>query len=232
MNYPSLSSAPNEKETRWGFVWLAVSMLVMPSVLPYANALLPQPLSAGLLNVVYYGINFAVIIAIFHRFLRDAAVMALTRIPAVLLWAMLGFLGYQALTTLLTQAILNVVPDFGNINDQSIFSMLDEDPIPLALATVFLVPLAEETLYRGLIFRKLLDKGPAAAYVVSMVAFAAIHVMGYIGTYPPLTLLLCFLQYLPAGYCLAFCYRQTGTILTPILVHTTVNAMGIYAYLR
>ena len=44
-----------------------------------------------------------------------------------------------------------------------------------------------------------------------------------------LTLLLCFLQYLPAGYCLAWCYANTGTIVTPILMHMIVNAYGISA---
>lgn len=232
MNYPSLSAAPTAIETRWGFLWLAASSLLMPVFLTLLNMLLPQPLSAALLNAAYYCINFAVVILIFHRFLRDAAVVALERIPLVLLYAVLGYLGYQLLTTLLTSVILMISPDFENVNDESIFSMLDENTIPLALATVFLVPLAEETLYRGLFFRKLLEKNVFAAYIVSMVAFAAIHVVGYIGVHPPLTLLLCFLQYLPAGYCLCFCYRQTGTIMTPILVHTIVNAVGICTYLR
>ena len=108
------------------------------------------------------------------------------------------------LTTLLTQGILLIEPDFENINDESIFSMLDENTIPLALATVFLVPVADETLYRGLFFRKLLDKNILTAYIVSMVTFPSIHVMGYVGVHPLLTLLLCFLQYLPAGFCLCF----------------------------
>jgi membrane protease YdiL (CAAX protease family) len=232
MNHPTLSSAPTKTETLWGIAWLAASTLMMPILLTLLNILLPQPMSAAMLNVVYYCINFAVILIIFRPFLRESALLALQRIPAVLGYGVLGYLGYYVLTTLLTQGILLIEPDFGNINDESIFSMLDENTIPLALATVFLVPVAEETLYRGLFFRKLLDKNILTAYIVSMVTFASIHVMGYVGVHPPLTLLLCFLQYLPAGFCLCFCYRQTGTIMTPILVHTIVNAVGICTYLR
>ena len=63
---------------------------------------------------------------------------------------------------------------------------------------------------------------------LSMGVFALVHVVGYIGSYDALTLLLCFLQYLPAGYCLAWCYSNTGTIVTPILMHMIVNAYGMY----
>ena len=60
-----------------------------------------------------------------------------------------------------------------------------------------------------------------------MGVFALVHVVGYIGNASALTLLLCFVQYLPAGYCLAWCYQNTGTILTPILMHMLVNAYGL-----
>ena len=144
----------------------------------------------------------------------------------------MGYCGYQVLSRFLGTVILYIDPTFTNVNDETIFEMLDKDLIPLAMATIFLVPLAEEVIYRGLIFRKLFDRNPVAAYLVSMAAFAAIHVMGYIGSYAPMVLVLCFLQYLPAGYCLCWCYRQTGTIITPILMHMLVNGVSIFYFLR
>ena len=45
-------------------------------------------------------------------------------------------------------------------------------------------------------------------------------------------LLLCFIQYLPAGYCLCFAYRRSGTIISPIIVHAVVNAMSMIAVTR
>lgn len=232
METPRMTPAPNGRETKWGLGWLAINLLVLPLVLTELNALLPTPLSSGLLNTVYYCLNFAAVVFLFRDFLKASADAAAQRPFPVLWYAILGYLGYQTLTRLLTAAILTVAPDFGNVNDASIYEMLGKDLIPLALCTVFLVPVAEETLYRGLIFRSLFDKNPTAAYIVSMVAFAAIHVTGYVGSYPPLTLVLCFLQYLPAGYCLCWCYRRTGTILCPILMHAMVNGGSILAYLR
>ena len=232
MKYPALTPAPDKKETTWGLAWLVISLMILPTFLSIGNQLLGAPLSMGLLNFVYYCLNFAGTIVVFHRFLKTAMDAALSRVLAVIWYAILGYLGYQVLTELLTVVIYAVAPGFSNVNDENIYSMLSQDMVPLAVGTVFLVPLAEETLYRGLVFRKLFDKNPAAAYIVSMAVFAFIHVMGYIGTYPAQTLLLCFLQYLPAGYCLCWCYRQTGTIISPILMHTLVNATGIYYAVR
>lgn len=228
----SMTPAPTGKETRWGLAWLAVDLMVLPTLLAIINTLLPRPLSAGMLNTVYYCLNFGAVLWIFRAFLSTAMKTALKRPFAVIWNAILGYLGYQVLTNLVTNVILMIEPDFGNVNDANIFSMLEQDALPLALSTVFLVPLAEEALYRGLIFRKLMDKNVALAIIVSMLVFAAIHVVGYIGSYSPVLLVLCFLQYLPAGYCLCWCYRRTGTIITPILMHTLVNATGIYYAIR
>lgn len=232
MNYPTLTPAPNQKETLWGLLWLALSMVILPSLLQLGNQLLVQPLSAGLLNVVYYCLNFGVMLLIFRKFLAGSMSAALRRPFPVIWYAILGYMGYQLLTELATYGILLLYPSFNNVNDENIYTMLSEDFLPLAFATVFLVPLAEEVTYRGLIFRKLFDKHPLAAYLVSMAAFAAIHVVSYIGIYEPVKLLLCFVQYLPAGYCLCWCYRQTGTIFSPILMHMLFNGASIYSLVR
>ena len=62
-----------------------------------------------------------------------------------------------------------------------------------------------------------------------MAAFAAIHVLAYIGTESVTTLVLCFLQYLPAGLCLAWTYTKADNIFAPIVVHALVNAIAIGA---
>lgn len=232
INDPKLTAAPTRSETRLGLIWLLFTNMLMGTVLALLNTLLPRPLSVGMLNFIYFCVNFCVCIAIFHKFLRENLAAALDRLLPVVWYAVLAYLGYQVLTDLLTTLICMAVPDFGNVNDSNLQDMMAQDLVPLGIGTVLLVPLAEETLHRGLIFRTLYNRHPVAAYIVSIVVFATIHVVGYIGSYPPLTLLLCFLQYLPAGYCLCWCYKRTGTIISPILMHTIVNATAIYYYLR
>ena len=227
-----MSDAPNRRETAAGLILLGCSLLILPSALTAGNLLLGSPLSPGLLNLVFFAVNFIAAVWCFRRFLAKAARHALGQPARVIWFSLLAYGGYLLLTELVSRILLRLDPGFYNVNDTAIYSMLDTDFLPLAIGTVLLVPLAEETLYRGLIFHKLLHSSPVAAYIVSMAAFSAIHVVSYIGAYSPLRLFLCFLQYLPAGYCLCWCYRQSGTIFSPILTHTLVNAAAIYQAMR
>ena len=63
----------------------------------------------------------------------------------------------------------------------------------------------------------------------TILAFAIIHIIGYIGKYSALELLMAVLQYLPAGLCLAWAYTKSDTIFAPILIHAAINAVGILA---
>ena len=223
MNFsPTLS----KKELKTGFFYLAVSLLLIPSLLSFL------PISPGKLNFIYYLVNFAAAVFIFRRFLWQSVLVALDRPFPTLYYSALGYLGHTAIGEILMMLIFLVYPAFSNVNDQGIRSMLEADFTLMTIGIIFLVPVAEECFYRGLIFRGLYDRSPAAAYLASMTAFAFIHVMGYIGAFEPMQLLLCFIQYLPAGYCLCFAYRHGGSIISPIIVHIIVNAMGVYNAMR
>ena len=86
----------------------------------------------------------------------------------------------------------------------------------------------EECFYRGLIFRPLYGRSPWAAYLLSMAAFSLAHIVGYWGSYSLWEMVVCFLQYLPAGLCLAWSYTKSDTIFAPIVIHALVNAWGIW----
>ena len=96
-----------------------------------------------------------------------------------------------------------------------------------AISTIFLAPLSEECLFRGLMFGQTLKKSRLGAYALSAACFALIHVMGYLGTYTPLQLVLSLVQYLPAGLVLAWSYEKAGTIAVPILIHMIINAISM-----
>ena len=211
-----------KQEIKYGLSYLGFSLLVLPTLISLL------PLGEGLLNCVYYVLNFAAVLIILRRFLTRSLQDALEVPFFTLYYAALGFLGYQALGELL----MLVLPAAENANNAAITQMILEDPIPMTVSVVILVPVAEECFYRGIIFRGLYDRNPILAYVLSMAAFSAIHVVSYIREYTPMQLLLCFIQYLPAGYCLCFAYRRGGTILSPILTHSIVNALGVYTAMR
>ena len=231
MKHSHFNHALSHRETRNGWIYYILSFLALPYGLQWFSGILTVPLTEGKLNFLYYCINFLAVVWIFRNFLSDSLKSAVRRLFSTLWYAVLGYLGAEALGDLLAYLLFFILPDYANINDLAVATMVRTESLA-ALAVVLLVPVAEECFFRGLLFRNLYSWNPIAAYLISMAAFSAVHVIGYIGQVSPVYLLVSFLQYLPAGYCLAWCYRQTGTITTPILMHTLVNAMGVYAVMR
>ena len=216
-------------EKMLGWLYMAFSMLILPSLLTWFNGKLSDPMNEGTLNFIFYLANFLFIVCIFHSFLRSSLVAAWRDIWNFVQAVVLGYVAYWACCQALETVMSYLLPAFSNINDASIAAMAQANYTLMAIGVVLLVPLAEEMLYRGLVFRSLWQSSKAAAYLVSMAAFAAIHVLGYIGTTDVATLIVCFIQYLPAGLCLAWTYTKADNIFAPMVVHAIVNAMAIGA---
>ena len=223
----SFSGNLTNQETIGGFVYLAFELIFLSSILSWINGQLDNPLNSAELNFVFYLVNFIAILLIFHDFLGQA-LHQVTQHPAIFCQAViLGAVAYYACNWFTTWAIRLFVPSFSNYNDQSIAAMRSSNYFLVGGGTVILVPPVEECLYRGLIFRNLYGKSRWAAYVVSILVFAIIHIIGYIGKYSLLEMLMAFLQYLPAGLCLAWAYSKADTIIAPIVIHAVINAVAI-----
>lgn len=212
-----------------GLIFLPAQLFVLPGLLTLGNTLLPVPFSDAWVNFFFFLLNFLCIIGIFHRFLGKSLDYSLQNPGLCLFGALRGYIGYYAATLLVGIFITFAEPSFVNVNDQSILSMTQDNFRIMAVGTVLLVPIVEEVLYRGVIFGGLYSKNKLLAYCVSTAVFSLVHIFGYIGAYEWKLLLLCFVQYLPAGACLAWAYARSGSIFAPILIHTTVNALGIFA---
>lgn len=215
-------------EAVWGFGYWAFQLFLLPSILSAVNGILPNPLSGAEINFLFFLINFLVAILIFHAFL-GRSFRQVTAHPAYFCQAVvLGLAAYLACSLLVERCIGMLDPGFHNANDASIAALGKGNFFLTALGTAAFVPLAEECFYRGLFFRHISGKSLWAAYLLSIAVFAAVHIVGFIGTYSPLEILLSFLQYLPAGLCLAWSLQKSGTIFAPILMHTIINAYGIF----
>lgn len=91
----------------------------------------------------------------------------------------------------------------------------------LVVAAVLFAPLAEEWLFRGLLFRRIRAVGSRPiAYGLSALGFAAIH------TNPA-----GFVIYLWLGLVFAFVYERTGRLWVPIGVHMGNNAVALVGLL-
>ena len=223
----SLSSSPSSQETISGFCYLAFQLIFLPSLLTWANGQLTHPLNSAELNFVYYLINFMAMLLIFHDFL-GRSLHQVGQHPAYFCQAViLGAVAYYACFHVTDWVVSQLVPSFSNYNDEAIAAMSKGNYFLMVVGTVILVPPVEECFYRGLIFRNLYGKSRWAAYIVSILAFACIHIIGYIGKYSALELLMAFLQYMPAGLCLAWSYTKADTIFAPILIHAAINFITI-----
>ncbi len=224
-----LSISMTRREKMLGAGYLLVSMFALPFAFGVVSALLPRPLTDTEVNILYFSLNFLCVTLIFRRFLRSSVKAVIAGPWRCLRWALLGLAIYYPVMKLLAIGIQHILPDFSNVNDGAIAQMTQSYTALMVFGTGILVPIYEEVLYRGLVFQGLHRKSRALAYCVSMAVFAIIHVMGYVGLYDGLTLLLCFVQYLPAGAILAWAYERSDTVIIPIVMHIIINQISLLA---
>lgn len=220
---------PSRKEATHGWQYLAFSLAFLGYFLSLSVRFLNLSVSSDQINLVCFCLNFLVAVILFRNFLQSSMQAAKKRITVILITAAVSFFVYYLLTTLLSLAIIAIEPSFFNVNNANLSGISRNYYWQTFVCTVILVPVAEELFYRGAIFGGLYKRSRLAAYLVSAAIFALAHILGYIGYFSPLHLLLCYVQYLPAGFCLAAAYDITGNIATPILIHTAINAVGILA---
>lgn len=220
-----VSMSGNEKV--WGLGYLIFQLLALSSLLAWIYGLLSLSPSNAVANFIYYVVNVIAMICIFHRFLRDSLKAAWKNLWELVQAVILGYVAYLAASSALDWLLGLLFPGLRNVNDSAVISMLKSDYVPTLLCVLLFAPLTEELLYRGLIFHNLYQRSRWLGYAVSMAAFSAVHVVGYIGTADPATLAICFVQYLPAGLCLAWTYTKADNIFAPMLVHVIANAVAL-----
>ena len=109
--------------------------------------------------------------------------------------------------------------------------MLGGYPLAMTLCTVVLAPLAEECLFRGVLFAPLARRCLPAAYALSMFLFAGMHVFQFLGSMTAANTILCLSLYLPASFSLCWVYQKTGNIWACIFLHMFINFQSVLASL-
>jgi|GEM_PF-821738 len=107
---------------------------------------------------------------------------------------------------------------------QDVFTLLTAPGSGLAVRAVVIglaviaAPVAEEVLFRGILFPALLARSGSFTRAIMLQAlfFGAIH--AHLPTFLPLAV---------AGGCFALGYAVTGSLVTPILMHVVFNATSI-----
>lgn len=218
---PGLSTA----EQVAGFCYLPFFVVLLSWCIHWAAGLLGLTLSHLQSNIAYFVLNFVMIWVIFHNFLARS-------FRAIRFWELvqaliLGLCLYYAMFWLFQLIVSLLDVHIQSFNDETVVALVSQNRWVMIVCSVVLAPVVEETLVRGLLFGSIRPKSRIAAYVVTVIFFAVIHVWQYLVSYDLAAVALCAVQYIPAGIALGWTYEKSGTIWGPIALHMTVNAISM-----
>lgn len=207
-----------------GWCYLPFYLVLLSTVLQYLFTWLKLPLDAITLNIVYFSVNLAAVLIIFHNFLRQ-------RFFGASFWGflqacILGFVFYQVGTWAVQFAVTKLGGTIELYNNETVTDLVVQNQYVMLAVSIVFAPLIEETLIRGLVFGSIRPASRVLAYVVSIFVFTMMHNWQYFGRYPFGAVLLSCLAYIPASAALCWTYEKAGTIWASITVHAIINAIS------
>lgn len=208
-----------------GFCYLPFYVVLLSMLIQWVTGLLNLSLTEIQLNLCYFAINCIMIWVIFHGFLLRSfrAIRFWELVQALILGFCLYYIGNLVFGWIMQLLDLTVV----SYNDETIQSLMSQNYWVMVVCSVAVAPVVEETLVRGLLFGVIRRSSRMAAYVVTIVFFATIHVWQYLLVYDVKSVLLAALQYIPAGIALGWTYEKSNTVWGPIFLHMAINAISV-----
>ena len=208
-------------------ILLLLHMVLFPMALSVLLSMYPQLLTETQANLAYYAVTTTLVFILLGRYLRRSFDALIDNIFGCLRSFGLGIIMYFVLNTAagLVMGALGLSGD--NLNQEAISGMFAENRGMIVAMTVFLAPVAEETLFRGGLFCGLYRRGRWLAYGVCVFAFCIYHVWQYALAMWDISYLLMAIQYIPAAFTLCWIYEQSGSVWTSIFFHMGVNLLGV-----
>ncbi len=229
MKHSDIGPRMRRGEKIGGFCYLPFYVFLLGWLLSLLSDKTGLNLSLAQRNLIYSYINFAAIVVIFRRLLAQSLKEIPHQFWAFLQAMVLGFALYYATNLLLGLILGRLWPVLQNPADNTAIALVENSGTIMLVCAVFLSPMVEETLMRGLIFGLLQPVSRIAAYSISCILFAALHLWQYVGSFDTIMLLGDMLLYLPAGIALAWTYEKAGNLWAPVLLHTFINALSLGA---
>lgn len=215
-----------------GTVFFALYLLVLPfavgPLFDLVELLLGVTPSDDMETLIYYYALLAVTVVIFHGFLARTSRRLLDNLDGAVKTVLAGLVALYGLNELAYRLIHMAVGSRTNLNDIAISARVDGAPHMTLVIVVFLAPFVEETLFRGLVFGNLKGRSRAAAYLVSCLLFALLHVWQFAVVNRDITYFLLMVQYLVPGLVLAWAYEHSGTLWASAALHAAANALSIW----
>lgn len=213
------------EEQRVGWVFFALNLFVFPFLVGLVTRFLEEHLELGVpaaqSSAIYYAAVLLLLVAVFWDFLKNAFRILSDNTRRNLFALVVGFLSGMLFTVLLSLIPLPVEnPVIGDYRGQFLLA-----PGFTTAVVMFLRPMTEEILYRGLLFGSLRKKNRPLAYVVSIGLSALAAVWQFAVPDGGVMYLLLALRYIPLAAAATWAYDIGGSVLTPMALRVILNGL-------
>ena len=135
--------------------------------------------------------------------------------------------GLQLVLTLVLQGLMDVFGQLPTPNNDAIDALADIEYNKTFAVAVLMAPIAEEVLFRGVLFGSFARRRRWLGWVVSIAVFCVYHVWQFAVVEQDWKVLLSALEYIPLSAAITYCYDRTETIWTPIFFHIFTNSLAL-----
>lgn len=225
---PPFKNCMTRTQSTLGWIYLPVHIVVLPLLLNILNSVMAQPMTSGELNAVYYLFSTVVILAVTLRYLRSSFDVLLDNRRGCFMTVVMMVLSNYAMSLFMSLLLMLLGLLQENATTEMVALSQGRDYAMLKAVAVFLAPIAEEVLFRGVVFGSLRKRSRTLAYIASIVLFSLYHVWQFAVRSGEPMYLLAALQYIPISYVLVWGYERSCSIWTTIFFHMGYNAFSFY----
>ncbi len=225
---PACDNRLTRTQTVLGWLYLPLHFFVIPVLAAVFVYFAPGNYTDVDVNKIYFGVGTAFVLIALGEWLRRNFYVLLDNPGRAAICIAAGFAVDYLLSVVVTLALM-LIEGFGdNPNNSEIVQMAGTDSGAMVGIAVFLAPLVEESIFRGVVFGSIRRKSRAAAYIVSILLFCLLHVWQYVVMYGDPWYFIYMLQYLPISFVLAWMYERSGSIWTSIAFHMIFNVLAFW----
>jgi membrane protease YdiL (CAAX protease family) len=177
-------------------------------------------------DVIYHGIMTLVFLFLGRRYLQEKGKVWNLKTLLIVFQGFLAMLFGAALLNILISTLTGLDT---SINQQTLIDYFLENSLAVTVQAVIFAPIAEEVVFRGVLFRQLrVNNRVIIPLLVSSMVFAAMHALGAVlmGAWSDLWFIP---MYAYMGLVLAVVYERTQNLYAAIAVHLLNNAVSIMA---
>lgn len=211
-----------------GYIYLPFHIIILPLFINMLATYLPGGLGETTANSIYYGMGFVFCLVCMWKYLRQAFDLLLDNMATNIMAMLFGGVSYLLLSYLASGVLFAILGDAQLTSNNETISALSVESSRAVLAlAVFIAPIVEEVLFRGVIFGTLAQKHRRLAFIVSISLFAFYNVWQLALSTMDWTMFVYMIMSIPMGYAMAWVYEKTNCIWVPIFLHMLINMLSM-----